>query len=735
MRLRAQVSCRGGVILPYIAVSLVALLGFIALAIDLGLVMVAKTQTQNAADAAAFAGARTLTGAASANTTQATANGLTAAGANTVVGTSVPAANVTMTLGAYHYDSNSQTFYPQFPPVSPDNYNLAQATISQGNPTFFAAVFGISSFNVTATAVAAHRPRDTTIVLDYSGSMNNESDLWNCETYQGSYQNTSNNTDTVFPQWGVYNTTFSPLCVLQCTASSDLVGYCNITQAIGGCGPMVNDYYQNARDAATAVQAFAPATTWPAVTNVAAVTLSSTQPSGDQGQTTMTDPTGATYTYGQTISNALSGRTAGKTVLAVNDLIPKNYGSGTSAAPYNGSKLWAPNPNGYTIGPNYWGMTFFTWPPDPSVNTSTGASNDWRQLYFLSSNGTPWYNSLASNTTATSTSSSSHPSAYPSDSILFAGGTFNPNAPTGNYQINYKAILAWINANCVQQTAGDGHPFPTMLRSSNQLFYSYIPTDVPSSAYTWANANSNISGPGTTASGVADPSVRFWKEYIDFVIGVWQDPSGNIQTPANPSCSYGGDFTPGTSSAGSGISISGPDATVYLNGLVDHNQRRRRLYLGAHRHLQHTHRHLAFHRHRDRHYFRREGHRHHRYQPRLRIYDDANHHAHRRGLYHESHRRFANVHLHEPHGQPQAPAAPLLVRSHDHDPVHVGHRDFSRRYHRCFDAARQAGHPGGVDRYPEQPPQRPGVDAHVQPAALQRRGDRAGTVHLSGDQS
>ena len=74
--------------MPYIAVSLVALLGFIALAIDLGMVMVAKTQTQNAADAAAFAAARTLTGAASANTTQATANGLTAAGANTVVGTS-----------------------------------------------------------------------------------------------------------------------------------------------------------------------------------------------------------------------------------------------------------------------------------------------------------------------------------------------------------------------------------------------------------------------------------------------------------------------------------------------------------------------------------------------------------------------------------------------------------------------------------------------------------------------
>ena len=85
--------------------------------------------------------------------------------------------------------------------------------------------------------------------------MNNESDLWNCEAYQGSYEGTSNNTDPVFPQWGYYNTTFSPLCHLQCTSTSDLAGYCNITQSVGGCGAQVNDYYQNARGA-TAVAGF-----------------------------------------------------------------------------------------------------------------------------------------------------------------------------------------------------------------------------------------------------------------------------------------------------------------------------------------------------------------------------------------------------------------------------------------------------------------------------------------------
>ena len=550
MRIHVRKSSRRGTILPLVAISMVTLLGFIALAIDLGMVMVAKTQLQNAADAAAFAAARTLTGGTNPNTSQATASGQAVAAANTVLGTSIAAANVTMTHGAYHYNPTTQTFSPQFPPVAPDNYNLSQATITQGNSTFFGKILGITSFNVTATAIAAHRPRDTTIVLDFSGSMNNESDLWNCETYQGSFEGTSNNTDPVYPQWGYYNTTFSPLCRLQCTSSSDLVGYCNITQSVGGCGPMVNDYYQNARGAAS-VQAFGAATTWPAVTNVPALALSATQPGGDQAQTSMADPTGATYTYGQTIGNSKSGRAAGTAALSVTDLIPANYGSGTSTAPYNGSKLWGNAPNGYTVGPNYWGMTFYTWPPDPK--------NDWRQLYFLSSSGAPWYNSLGQNT-ITSSSSSSSAGGYPNNNTLFAGSGAWNSPPTGNYQINYKAILAWINANCVQQSPGDGHPFPPVLRSSNQIFYSYIPTDVPVSAYTWANSNSQIT----------DPSVRFWKEYIDFVVGVWHDPGGAIWIPATSACSYGSDFTTGSSSSGSGVSIgsSGPDSTVYLNGLV-----------------------------------------------------------------------------------------------------------------------------------------------------------------------
>jgi Flp pilus assembly protein TadG len=534
MRIQSREKARRGVILPYVALSTLALCGFLALAIDLGMVMVAKTQAQNAADAAAFAATRTLTGGASANTDQAAINGQAVAAANVVLGQSVPAANVTMTFGAYHYDTTSQTFYPQFPPVAPDNYNLTQATITQSSPTYFAKVFQLTSFNVTAIATAAHRPRDTTIVLDFSGSMNNESDLWNCEAYQGSFRGTSNNTDPVFPQWGFYDTGFSPGCLLQCTSTSDIVGYCNITQSVGGCDAMVNNYYQNNRGAA-AVQAFAAPATWPAITapavplsglpavTVPGVTLSSTQPSGDAAQAG----------YGTTITNAQSGRAAGGTAVAVNDLVPNGFGSGTAASPYDGRKLWGTARFGYTVGPNYWGMTFYAWPPDPN--------NDWRQLYFLNSSGTAYGTAVSGTTPVNNTA------------LFNSSGAFA--SPSGNYQINYKVILAWINANCVQKAAGDGKPFPPQLRAANTTLYTYVPTDVPASAYTWSKANSLIT----------DSSVRFWKEYIDFVLGVWHDPSGNIQTPGNPACSYGPDFTAG----GSGVSISGPDSTIYINGLVN----------------------------------------------------------------------------------------------------------------------------------------------------------------------
>jgi hypothetical protein len=134
---------------------------------------------------------------------------------------------------------------------------------------------------------------------------------------------------------------------------------------------------------------------------------------------------------------------------------------------------------------------------------------------------------------------------YSSGSGSSGGGLWND--PPGNYVINYKAILQWIT------NAGPNgpDPFPTTLRAGNILYYSQIPTDVPASAYDHTQPNRNIT----------DPNQRFWKEYIDYVLGVWRDPFGNIQHPNHPSCSIGDDFTCGTSTGGQYVSITGPDST------------------------------------------------------------------------------------------------------------------------------------------------------------------------------
>ena len=60
MNISAKLRSEKGVVLVYVAILLVVFLGMAALAVDIGYVMVSKNELQNAADAAALAGARRL---------------------------------------------------------------------------------------------------------------------------------------------------------------------------------------------------------------------------------------------------------------------------------------------------------------------------------------------------------------------------------------------------------------------------------------------------------------------------------------------------------------------------------------------------------------------------------------------------------------------------------------------------------------------------------------------------
>src|SRR5947199_10749110 len=98
---------RPGTIATLMALTMVILIGFLGLAIDLGMLAIAKTQAQQAADLAALTAARTVNGDStnSYNQTAATTNANNILTYNTILGQAVnPTHQVTLTYGSYDYN-------------------------------------------------------------------------------------------------------------------------------------------------------------------------------------------------------------------------------------------------------------------------------------------------------------------------------------------------------------------------------------------------------------------------------------------------------------------------------------------------------------------------------------------------------------------------------------------------------------------------------------------------------
>ena len=307
-------------------------------------------------------------------------------------------------------------------------------TITHQVPGTFSAIFGISFSTVTATATAAYQPRDVAIVLDYSGSMNNESDIWNCESYLGSMENTPNDTNPVFPQFGPYNPTFSA----------------NATSA-------VYQHRQPRRHVQRDPVGAGHSRPWPTISTRTTAAPARFPPSRPPRRCAMSPRVGRQLP-----------QASGVCVLTWSNAVNPN----SSFFP------GYPNFNGYTQGPGYWGKTFFIWPPQPTQRLAEAVLRAHQRL----------------------AAERQHP-------LWNSSGIWQN--PAGNYIINYKAILNWI------KNIGP-NPFPSQLRAGNILYYSSIPSDVPAAAYDPTQPNSNING---ADGGTTDQ--RFWKEYIDYVIGVW----------------------------------------------------------------------------------------------------------------------------------------------------------------------------------------------------------------------
>jgi Flp pilus assembly protein TadG len=520
---------RRGVVLPLVAVCLIALIGLVALAIDIGMVAVAKTQAQNAADCATTAGVRSINGSTATNYNN--FNGSTvaktavnAATQNYIYGAKVPgdpnnltanangysfsSGDVVVDMGAfvYQYDDTGKTteqFVLQFPKTTTtEPYDAVRATINYAGNWTFGRVFGGNGFNVQAVAVAAHRPRDVMVIMDLSGSMKFQS-LVGYPYYGARTQ--SMNPDTLFPQFGHYSSASAALQMPNPTTSVFDGTYTyapnNITMDSANNGPAIVKYYYS--NPATGTTAFSPSS------------ATNTTPNGDIPLFSANNNAGG-GNYAQT----LAGSTASTCVFLTSDT------ASAQAYEHDGyqSTKFNTKPStyyGYTEGPAYYGKTFFIWPPDPgppllatgdptvAANHANNGAEDWRQRFFFKvknndSGALEWLDD---------------------NSVLFdssgyirapgSGSTVSANAGGTNYnyfyRINYAAILNWL------RNISPTH-FPTSLLTGRIQFWSDIPNPT-SATYTGMTGGLNQYF-WTTADTSLTVNERFWRGYIDWVLGV-----------------------------------------------------------------------------------------------------------------------------------------------------------------------------------------------------------------------
>jgi Flp pilus assembly protein TadG len=203
-------SRRRGNILPMTAILIVALCCFVALALDLGVLIVARTQCQNAADSGALASTRNLDNkptSVNSNRAVADASARTSIQQNQLLAGKFSATNITnVRYGIYDYNATAspprfEVSYPSSPPPG-RSWTATEVTVNASSNVFFARTFGLvfgSAFGTTmlntgARAVSVYRPRDIAMVLDMTGSMKFGSMTSHNDNYASS--------DPVYPQMG-----------------------------------------------------------------------------------------------------------------------------------------------------------------------------------------------------------------------------------------------------------------------------------------------------------------------------------------------------------------------------------------------------------------------------------------------------------------------------------------------------------------------------------------------------
>lgn len=194
---------------------------------------------------------------------------------------------------------------------------------------------------------------------------------------------------------------------------------------------------------------------------------------------------------------------------------------------------------GYSMGPGFWGKTFFIWPPDPRWGGGTGTPNpinvqtsgefagvkdtngnwicDWRRRFFYNRGGGALATIGSSNGAADNDTSTSGNQSINKE--LFTDGTQSGHTLTTqseNFQINYSAVLRWIKSGPTV--------FPPNLRAGRICYYTHIPNDV-------SHGTSGTNESPTSSANRQDLDKVFWKNYIDYVLAQGERGNAHLAGP------------------------------------------------------------------------------------------------------------------------------------------------------------------------------------------------------------
>lgn len=188
---RAGRRTRRAAVIVQVAMFSTVMIGMGALAVDIGTMYTTRTELQAAVDAAALAAAAQLAGDGE-NTPQSLVNSTADqfARLNAVFGTYAGVdPNTDIEMGQAEYDAATGRF--TFTPGG-TNFDAVRVTVrrSEGSeggplPMMFSHLFGYTHKNLWATATAVLIPRDIAVVIDLSGSMNDDSELRHYKQFYG----------------------------------------------------------------------------------------------------------------------------------------------------------------------------------------------------------------------------------------------------------------------------------------------------------------------------------------------------------------------------------------------------------------------------------------------------------------------------------------------------------------------------------------------------------------------